>query len=724
MITDKELKREKDYLKTVLYILEKKIAGNEAFLKENEKRIEEDLKFAWDNKLDDYEWAEIKLNINRKEATSVNTKNRLFAYSRMIKSAYFARIDFDDGEEVLPIYLGIATLEDGASFYVYDWRAPISSMFYDFELGQAYYDTPNGRVTGTITLKRQYKLEGDKIVQIFDTSLQVIDDILKEMLEGHASDKMRNIVTTIQKEQNKIIRKLDSDVLVVSGPAGSGKTSVALHRVAFLLYAYKETLKNSNILILSPNDLFSNYISDVLPEIGEDNVYQSTFADFISAFTTEFKIKGNLSDVYETIYNTASLKKEDRVVLNSIKLKQSGAYFNLIETYLKNVKPHLLKAEDVVYGNKVIIEKAFILKFLEDIEKEGLPFKEQAKKLAEKIMLHIEIKLGKDKAGKTKIKKALMANIEKIKAKDVYLALYKNKENFVKRAIEAYNEIGTPAKNRLSIKDLTDIFDYTEDLLSKNMLPFEDVSGYLYLKDRVLGIKTQQNIKQVVIDEGQDYTAMQYRILSNVFKNAKITVLGDSNQCILPYGGFNNFESVTNLLAEDRVKERCTNAYLGKTYRSTIEINTFARSIIGEKSAFGQIERHGDEVKIIKDTLDFKNSQIKKDAISLKTKENTVAIITKTEAQAKALKQSIAGEKENRLFKLVTKLDKTYVTSSINIIPAYLAKGLEFDVALVYGADENEYPQEFRNLFYVAVTRALHKLNVYYSKSLTKLIKS
>ena len=723
MITSQELKKEKDYLRAVLYILEKKIAGNEAYLKENEDKIREDLKFAWDNKLDDYEWAEIKLNINRKEATSVNTQNRLFAYSRMLKSAYFARIDFDDGEEVLPIYLGIATLEDGTNFYVYDWRAPISSMFYDFELGEAYYDTPNGRVSGKITLKRQYKLEGDKIVQIFDTSLQVIDDILKQMLGGHASDKMRNIVTTIQKEQNKIIRKLDSDVLVVSGPAGSGKTSVALHRIAFLLYAYKESLKNSNILILSPNELFSNYISDVLPEIGEDNVYQTTFADFISAFTTEFRIKGNLSDVYETIYNTSARNKEDKIVLNSIKLKQSAAYFHLIETYLKEIKPGLLSAQNITHAGQTLVPKSFILKFLEETEKDGLSFKEQSQKLASKIMMHIEIKLNKDKAAKAKIKKALMANIDKIKAKEVYLKLYKNGEEFVKRAIEAYNEIGTPSKSRLTIKELMEVFSYTEDLIYKSVLPFEDVSAYLYLKDRVLGIKTQQNIKQVVIDEGQDYTAMQYRILSHVFKNAKITVLGDTHQCILPYGFFTNFENITNILAEDRVKEKCTNAYLGKTYRSTTEINTFARKIIGETSSFGQVERHGDEVKIIKDTKDFKTSQIKKDALSLKTRNNSVAIITKTEAQAKELKNSLAGEKDSRQFKLVTKLDKTYSSSGILIIPAYLAKGLEFDIALIYNAEESEYPQEFKNLFYVAATRALHKLNIYYTKTLTKLIK-
>ncbi len=722
MISEKELKAEKDYLKTVLYILQKKIEGNEQLLTDIEKEIAQDLKYAWDNSLEDYEWAEVKLSVNRREATSVNAINRLRAYNRMIKSAYFARIDFDDGQEVMPIYLGIATLDDGNYFYVYDWRAPIASMFYDFELGQAYYDTPNGRITGNIVLKRQFKINGDKIEQIFDTSVQVVDNILREMLGGHATDKMRNIVTTIQKEQNKIIRKLDSDILVVSGPAGSGKTSVAMHRVAYLLYAYKESLRNSNILILSPNDIFSNYISNVLPEIGEDNVYQSTFGDFVSAFLTEFKIKGTMNDIYEYVYSISPNVKQKPIEYNSIKLKQSSIYINLIETFIKKRKYKVLSVEDVVVDGKVVVDKSFLEKFADTIELSGQTFKEQGAQIIDKILLHLDIKLNSNKTIRNKIKKALLNNLNKLKPKDMYLDLYSNKEEFVNLIEEIYNSSGTSKQQRFTIKELSDIFDYTQNNLSKGILPFEDVSGYMYLKDRLVGFRTQHNIKQVVIDEGQDYSQMQYRILSHVFKDAKITVLGDINQCILPFSSYKSFDTIANILKEDRLDCKCATEYLSKTYRSTTQINTFCKKIIGETNLFNQVERNGDEVQIIKDCEEFDKSRLLKDSLNLKNKDNTLAIITRTEAQAKELKSIIDAKKLGKKFKLLTKADRTFTADLIMIIPAYLAKGLEFDIALIYNANETDYPQEFKQLFYVACTRALHKLNVYYTKTLTSLI--
>ena len=723
MISEKELKQEKDYLKTVLYILQKKIEGNENLLSETEKEISKNLKYAWDNSLEDYEWAEVKLDINRKEATSVNAKNRLVSYNKMLKNAYFARIDFFDDEETMPIYIGIATLDDSNYFYVYDWRAPISSMFYDFEMGEAFYQTPNGKVYGKIVLKRQYKISGDKIEQIFDTSVQVIDNILQDMLKGHASDKMRNIVTTIQKEQNKIIRKLDSDVLVVSGPAGSGKTSVALHRVAFLLYAYKESLKNSNVLILSPNDIFSNYISNVLPEIGEDNVYQTTFSDFISAFLTEFKIKGSLNDVYECVYSVSPELKHKPVLYNSIKLKQSNIYFNIIETYLKAKKYKVLAVEDVVVDGKVIIEKSFLEKFADNIEISGQTFKEQGEQIIDKILLHLDIKFGRKSPVRAKVKKTLTTNLNKLKTKDLYLELYSNKEDFVNLVENIYNQTGVNKNQRFTIKELSDIFDYTKANLQKGILPFEDVSGYMYAKDRVVGFKPQRNIKQVVIDEGQDYSAMQYRILSSVFRDAKITVLGDINQCILPFSSYKNFETITNILKEDRIDSKCSTEYLNKTYRSTTQINAFCKKMIGETGLYNQVERNGDEVEIVKDNPNVSKSSIIADAVKLKTKNNSVAIVTKTEEQARALKAAVDSLNLANKFKVVGKLDRTFNADRIIIIPSYLAKGLEFDVALIYGANKADYPLEFKQLFYVFCTRALHKLNIYYTQELTPIIR-
>ena len=303
MISEKELKKERDYLKTVLYILEKEISKYDGWQQLMEQSIYTKMKYVWEEGENDPDIiSQIKQTINREEATVANADKQKQVYARMIKSAYFARIDFDDGEEVLPVYIGIATLENGGHFYIYDWRAPISSLFYDYELGDASYTLPNGdEVHGKITLKRQYKIENDTIVQIFDTNTQIIDEILREMLEGNASTKMKNIVKTIQKEQNKVIRK-QADLLVVQGPAGSGKTSVAMHKIAYLLYSERKTLKNENVLIMSPNEIFSDYISGVLPEMGEDNVYQTTFMDYIKSNLHEFKVKGSMNEIYEEVY--------------------------------------------------------------------------------------------------------------------------------------------------------------------------------------------------------------------------------------------------------------------------------------------------------------------------------------------------------------------------------------------------------------------------------------
>ena len=309
--------------KTVLYILEKELQKAKKITDTNADDIQEEMRYVWDatNRVSDVEFEYGMRRIQIKSIVASDAANKHRNYTKMLKSAYFARIDFETDGEVLPVYIGIASLEHGGDFYIYDWRAPISSLFYDYEMGEASYVVPGGeKINGKITLKRQYKIEGDKIKQIFDTDMQVIDSILQSMLESNATDKMKNIVNTIQKEQNKIIRKNDVDILIVQGPAGSGKTSVAMHKVAYLLYSERAKINNSNILIMSPNEIFSNYISGVLPEIGEDNVYETTYMDFVRAFLNEFKIKGNMNDIYETVFDEDN-KKVKSTQYNSIKLK-------------------------------------------------------------------------------------------------------------------------------------------------------------------------------------------------------------------------------------------------------------------------------------------------------------------------------------------------------------------------------------------------------------------
>ena len=726
MISERELKKEKDYLKAVLYILEKEIQKNNSKIEELSDTIKKELKYTWDydNQADLNEWANNMMKIERKSLSAISKTDKNRSYFKMLKSAYFARIDFETEGDIIPVYIGIATLSDGTDFYVYDWRAPISSMFYDYEMGEAKYTTPEGNeIKGKIILKRQYKIEGENIVQIFDTDMQIIDDILKQMLGSKSSDKMRNIVNTIQKEQNKIIRKRDVDLLVVQGPAGSGKTSVAMHKIAYLLYAEKNNINNSNILIISPNDIFSDYISNVLPEIGEDNVYQTTFMDFIRGHL-DFKIKGSLNDLYEEVYKTNPKSKTKSVEYNSIMLKYGATYINLLENYISSKRNEILGISDIIIDGKVVIEKSYLEKLASELESNGVSLLTQGKRLIEKIVLHLTIKLGaKQNATIQKIKKALEANLNKLKVKSLFTDLYSNEDRFVNMIEEIYNVTGTSAKNRLSIKSLHDIFVYTSSLLAKNTIPFEDVVGYLYLKDRILGSSVQSKIKYVLIDEAQDYTIMQYRILAHLFKRANITILGDINQSIMPFASHKNYESIINILKQDRSGIRYDMNYLTKTYRSTYEINMFCKHIIGDTNMYNQVDRHGDEVSIIKDNDEMKKTKVLKDALELKKFYNTIAIITKTQEEANKLKECLEGNKKASSFKLITGKEKLFTADKIFIIPSYLAKGLEFDAVLVYNASDKVYPDEFKNLLYVVCTRALHKLNIYYSGKLSPLIK-
>lgn len=719
MLSAKELKQEKDYLRNVLYILNKELAKNKNKVSDMTDDMQEEMKYTWDatNRLSDVEFTYAIADIHRKSYVRDVLEDKIKSYNQMVKSAYFARFDFETEDDVLPVYLGVATLENDSFFYVYDWRAPICSMFYDYELGEASYTTPNGeKISGKITLKRQYRIVGDEIKEIFDTNMQIIDDILKQMLSDNTSDKMKNIVATIQKEQNKIIRKNDVDVLVVSGPAGSGKTSVAMHKIAYLLYSYKDKITNSNVLILSPNDIFSNYISNVLPQIGEKNVFETTYSDYIKTYLTEYKVAGSMPDIYETIY----AGEKASVEYSSIKFKFGVPYIHVIEKYLERIRAEVLGIKDIVVDGKVIINKEYLTKLAKEFDYDGMSYAEQRQRLAERIVLHTTIKTQNNKQIIAKIKKSLQ-NYQ-IKPKELYNNLYANRDYFVGLVEDVYNAGATPKSNRLSISILTKIFNYTSGNLYHNIMPYEDVDAYLYFKERLLGSISQSQIKYMIVDEAQDYSLMQYKIFAGLFKNANITILGDLNQSIMPFASYNSFDSVLNILSDGREKVRSESMYLAKTYRSTVEINTFAKRIIADSPLYNQVERHGDEVELIKIDEKQKYSQILSDALKLKKQYNSVAIITKSQKEANKFKDYIYAGKKTSYAKVISKKDKVFASDRVMVIPSYLAKGLEFDAVVISDAGANCYDNTETKLFYVAVTRALHKLKIYYTDKLTSIL--
>ena len=723
MISKAELKQEQDYLRTVLYLLEKEIAKHEANKTDFESNMTKAMKYIWElGSVDSDEWNNVSDVVKQYSRGTIYAENNLKAYRRMLGSAYFARIDFNDGTETTPIYLGIASLKDGSNFYIYDWRAPICSPFYDNELGEASYTLPDGTViNGTVTLKRQYKIENDVITEIFDTNMQIVDDILTKILSSKGGNKMKNIVATIQKEQNRIIRKTDTDILAVIGPAGSGKTSVALHRIAYLLYADKNNLNKTNMLILSPNETFSDYISDVLPQMGEENVFQSTFYDYVLAQLKDYKIKNNMNSVYEELFIGKKTK-----FYNSINYKYWPGYISLIETTIQKNKYKMLGVDaDIVIDGETIATAEFLKRFVDNtLTDSALPISEQLKLVNEKITSLSSVKLFKNQKAKNKLQKMLALNAKNLKAKIYYNEIYSSLDAFIALAQNTYNELGTKKQERMTIKELKDVYEYTTENISKGVLSYEDVMPFLYLKERLNGSPEQLQIKHVVIDEAQDYTPVQYKIVSNIFKRANMTLLGDPNQSIMPFVNYENFNTILNTLSTDRARAVTETQYLTKTYRSTVEINKFANQILGKSAEFSrtQMDRHGDAVSITKLEQKGIKAEFIADAIELKKKYNTVAIIYKTDAECKELQKVLSKTDYHKEFTFLSDENSDFTSEKIMVMPIYIAKGLEFDAVLIPNVEEDNYNKDNKKLFYVASTRAMHTLKVYYDGIPSSLI--
>lgn len=721
MITEEEIKQEKEYLLKVVDILEDEIQNYDTRVKSLSNNIQEQMSYAWDktNRLSDTEFIYAVANIQKRSVYAENANKKVNSYRKMLNNAYFARIDFDDGEEVLPVYIGIASLQQGDDFYVYDWRAPISSMFYNSEVGKSSYTISTGdKITGNITLKRQYKISGREIKEVFDTDMQIIDSVLKQMLAKNATNKMKNIVNTIQKEQNEIIRKNDVDLLIVQGPAGSGKTSIAMHKIAYLLYSERDKINNSNVMILSPNDIFNNYISDVLPDIGEDNVCQATYYEFAKAYITEFSISSKIEDAYEVVY--ASDKEQSKNKYNELKFKFDPIYTNILSDYIELNKIELLGLEPIEIAEEIIMDLDEMSKIAKQIPANGESLYIRGKKIIERIFLTANMKTKKQLTLE-KLKKQALENLVKIKIKigGLFKQLYSDKAefiSFVKSEFEKYDRA-----DEFDDFNFDYIFETTAENLASDHLEFQDVTPFMFLKSRIIGISANKNIKYVLIDEAQDYSIAQYKILSMLFKNSNITLLGDVNQSILPFNQTDNYDEIAKTIKVYKPNITSNECELSKTYRSTFEINEYAKRVIPSRNTYTQIDRHGDEIVVHKQD-GFNPAEIVENAIKLKNSYNTVAIICKNIEETLLYSQVISSPEYTNKFRVVTKNDNVFVEEKIMIIPSYLAKGLEFDAVIVSNASAEQYAEPERNLFYVVLTRALHKLEIYHTGDYTKLV--
>lgn len=667
-LSEKDIKLEKTYLRNTSEEISNQldVLGKEIHVKEEE--LTEFKKILWEDK-GSIDSVEMQTGMMASELEASFMLMKMEYYKKLLKvqySPYFGRVDFkENGEEEKPIYIGLTNVQKDLNYLVYDWRSPIASLFYDYGIGPCMYEAPDGEINGYMSLRRQYKIENEKLIRVFDNDLNVVDECLQKVLSESSSEKMKNIVNTIQSEQNEIIRNISNKNLIVQGIAGSGKTSVALHRIAFLLYKIKN-LKSSNVLIFSPNKVFSEYISDVLPELGEENTSETTFHDFARSYAKEFKSVETFTDFIERYYT--GREKNPKLV----KLKLSKDMIPIIENYAKEIENKIMITGDI--ETKIdVIDKNYLNYLLKD-RFNKLPLFARIDKMAEHLCNKTGISYGKGKRSFIKQIKELL-NI-KPDFKKLYQDLYLS---------DAFKKV------------------YQEDVilrLNTKMINYEDALCFIYLKGLLDGFPYSNLIKQIVVDEAQDYNEMQYIILSKIFKKASFTILGDVNQTINPYQKYDTLEVLTNILNENSKYVELT-----KTYRSSNEIIEYTNRILGLKHVSAIRKPNHVPVKFRCDIKD-----LIKDVNSLKEKYSSVAIITKNKDEAfkvyDYLKDIIDG------ISLMEESNKEF-NKNLVVVPSYLSKGLEFDSVISYTDANNIYTKKEKYLFYVVTTRCQHELIIY-----------
>ena len=670
-IEGKELEKEKLILKKVTKLLNQDIDELKQDVKLGEDDLLEFKKLTWSDvsMYNDGDVIQAKELTANEEYRALEKQKYLKRLLRIKNKPYFASIVFKDLDgEIFNIYMSLTYLKDKHSNNIlYDWRSPICSLFYDYETGPCSYIAPGGEIKGELLRKRQYKIENNKLISVFDNSLNINDEVLQEVLATSSNEKMKNVVNTIQEEQNKVIRNLDDHNLIVQGIAGSGKTTVALHRIAFLLYRIKN-LTSNNILIFSPNNIFTEYISNVLPDLGEDNTLQTTFNDYLSFFLNEYKDVETYASFIERYYSY----KETNIEL--VKYKQSDEIINDLDNYIDDYIRKAKFIDDIQESKKHLMTLEELNEMLE-YKYDRFPLFERLDEIAEK----------------------LSSNFYKgsLKHKATFRKLIDNAINFKKDYKEIFFNFFRSEYCKINLTD-TEI----KSFVNKKVINYEDGLLFAYLKGKLEGFTYEANIYQVVIDEAQDYNRLQYLIISKIFQKAEFTILGDINQNVNPYYKYNSLEELSDIFDEAKYIE------LLKTYRSTPEIIDYTNKILNINHV-SAIRRETNKPIIFRKNVDLKSSLIA-DIKELKSKYKSVAVITKDINEALRL-SSMLGELDISLIEEnVTRFNKDLV-----IVPAHISKGLEFDAVIIYNNRENSYKKNERNLLYVACTRAQHELYIY-----------
>ena len=578
---------------------------------------------------------------------------------------------YDGDEEAETFYIGIGNFAPRAGMrpLIYDWRAPVSGLFYDYDRGPAAYDAPGGRMEGEITSKWQYKIKNGHMIYGFESDTKIDDEILKQELGSGGDVQLKNIVRTIQKEQNAIIRNTEDRILAIQGAAGSGKTSVALHRIAYLLYHDRENLKAANILILSPNNAFSDYISHILPELGEEHIQEMSFDLF--AYKELKEVANDCEDRYD--YLEKKMKFQDSEWEIRFKEKQSASFIGQLEGFLAMLEEELVNIRSFTFKGFHKTEEEIIHLFY--FKFQTVPLLARMDAVMEYLIDEYETLRGKN-----------------ISEEDMEAL----RETFQKMYVttDLYEIYGWLLKD-CGYPELSNV-EY-----ERRKLEYEDVFPMLYLKYRLKGSRKHKNIKHLVIDEMQDYSYLQYSILSMLF-HCRMTILGDRAQTM-----DSECQDVTKFLPKI-FGRKIRKIVMNKSYRNTLEIAEYAERIRGGEG-LELFQRHGKEVEEFHGlSMEEMLENIEKQVKSANAQYETAAVITMNESDAYDIYRLL---KNRQLPVSYMDRDTSVFKKGMTVTTFYLAKGLEFDqVFAVLGRETNPL---YKQAKYISATRALHELYVY-----------
>lgn len=704
---------------------------------------ENDLEYTLDNSDMNYDME----NLAKGQLLQIQVK-RLSDIKKMKNVPYFARMDFKENvKDLEKFYIGKISILDSKTMepIVVDWRAPISNLYYEGKLGSAEYECLNEKIKGEISLKRQYIIENQKLKKYININVTGNDELLQNALEEKADDRLKNIVATIQDEQNKIIRADINSPLIVQGVAGSGKTTIALHRIAYLIYNYEKEFKPEEFMIIAPTKFFLNYISNILPDLGVDDVKQYTFEDFAyDVIGKRLKISDNnekLVIIVNKEFDSINKGKID-VMIQESKYKSSIKFKEVVDEYLEELEDSYIPKIDFCFSTYTILKYEDIQKLFKntykmynyntrvnEIEKNLIS---EFKKISPKILEDIK----KERSEKI----ANLSQKERISIWDEYDKIINLVEKNYKKIVKDY-------LNKISKKDCVqyykdfiinflkssnEMMEYlkinTVSNLMRNEIAFEDLAPIIYLQYKIFGIKEKCKIKHVIIDEAQDYGEFQFDVLKTILNSNSMTILGDIAQGVHYYRGIENWKKFIDVEFKG-IKSIYTT--LNKTYRTTKEIMDVANSVINQLPDYEK-----EYIVLGEPVIDRKNSiniaqtaNIEELVVKINSRieqylsdgYKSVAIIGKDMDECIQLEKKLSKIRKD--IKLIKSKDSEY-NSGISIVPSYLAKGLEFDCVIISNANKQKYTKSSLDikLLYVTITRAMSKLDIFYTDEISDLI--